>query len=243
MTYPSVGINVIVRFMIPVRGLSYESLTALTSESVAHKDMATFLEVSEYPQSEKLLYEFLWSEQNVRYNYIMKTREDYYVRIEELLHDVRRIKKHRNVYWGYFEAQKGPGHSGKHPEPEWFLCDQFVRYAHSGGYIISRDLVRRVIGQAEYLQLYNNEDVGLAIWLSPYSDVEWRHDTRFDTEIGNSRGCQNSFVVFPTENALEMVAKHKRLLDVGEICEKEFELTPAYSFNFDVAPAKCCSPL
>ncbi len=243
MKYPSIEVNVAVLFTITEKGQPLEVVTELSVESAKYQDMVVYRGVSDCPESERLLYQLLWSEQNVQYKHILRTRDNFYVRVEELLHDVRRITKNTSVYWGYFDGRQRPGQSTKLPEPEWFLCNTFVRFAHSGGYIISRQLVRRLLGQAEYLQLYNNEDVALSIWLSPYSDVEWRHDPRFDTEEGRPRGCRNDYLVFPVNSTLALVKVHKRALESGRLCETEYEQIQSYYYNFESPVDQCCSPI
>lgn len=242
MTYPSVGVSVAVLFTITEKDLPLDEVAALSHESAQHRDMVVFRGVADHPESERLLYQLLWAEQNVQYKHILRTQDSFYVRLEELLHDVRRIQRNRNVYWGYFDGHRQPG-KGKLPEPEWFLCNSFVRFAHSGGYVISSELVERILSQAEYLQMYNNEDVALSLWLSPYNDVEWKHDPRFDTEIGKSRGCKNNYLISPANSSIAMVELHRRVLESGKLCVTELEHIQSYSFDFELPVDYCCSPI
>lgn len=232
--------SVLVRFVIPGKGLPEETVKQLTEESATFKDLIVFLDAKELPQSEKLLYEFAWAEQAINYLYLMKTSEHFYVRTKELVEELRKIQSNTMVYWGYFEGRRKPTDEGKHPEPDWFLCDTFIRYAHVGGYIVSRPVVKRLLSVAEYLQLYNNEDVAIGTWLSPYKDITWKHDVLFDTEIGVSRGCKNSFVVFPTNGSRDMASRHQRLTETGRHCLGP-ETESGYEYNFNQLPAKCCS--
>ena len=243
MSYPSAGVNVAVLFTVAEKNLKLEALKELSEESAMYQDMVVFRGVSAHPEGEKLLYQLLWAEQNMHYTNLLKTKDSFYVRLEELLHDVRRLKTNSKVYWGYFEGHTQPRGGSKYPEPEWFLCNKFVRYAHSGGYVLSHALVKRLLEQAEYLHLYNNEDVALSTWLSPYSDVYLKHDIRFDTEVGNSRGCNNNLLVFPVENSLLMVEQHRRLLASGKVCETEVEHMESHDFDFNVPVDKCCTLL
>ena len=234
--------RVLVRFAVAGKRLRKSTLKWLAKESATYQDLIVFLDAEEFPQSEKLLFEFFWAEQAVDYLYLMKTREQFYVRTNELLGKLKKMKENTTVYWGYFEGKKSPLDGGKHPEPDWFLCDTFIRYAHAGGYIISRQLVRRLLSLAEYLQLYNNEDVAVGTWLSPFNDIHWKHDVQFNTEVGVSRGCKNDFIVFPTRDNLDMKTKHKQLMETGQYC-KETETAWGYEYNFNVLPAQCCRPV
>ena len=137
--------------------------------------------------------ELVWAMRARTFSYLLKTRDCMYVRLEPLMKEVVQnlLETHANAYLGYFQGKEKPKqrHSTKLAEPDWYLCDSFIRFAHSGGYILSRKLVDRLHFQVAILYPYNNEDVSLGTWLSPYDDVSWTHSIRFDTEIGRSRGC------------------------------------------------------
>lgn len=83
----------------------------------------------------------------------------------------------------------------------------------------------------------------MATWLSPFGDVEWKHDVRFDTDPGQSRGCQNSFIIFPTNNHGDMIQRHQRLAESGRVCRKEHFILHSHSYDFTVLPAQCCHEL
>ena len=170
----------------------------------------------------------------------------FYVRLEDIVDELHgTFPPQSNLYWGYFEGSRGARHRwrGKHPEPDWFLCDRFIRFAHSGGYIISQALAQRLVRAADYLQLYANEDIAMATWLSPFRDVTWQHDVRFDTDPGQSRGCQDSFLIFPVDSPRDMLGRHQRLVDSGRVCRKEHHLIRPHAFDFSVPPSKCCHEL
>ena len=229
-------------FVIPARSASANLMDKITEESIDHEDMVMFLDGPVLPESEMLLLEFQWAKRTMQFSYFMKMRDSMYVRMEALVNNVLHKLKETdsNAYLGYFQAQQSPREKGtsKHPEPDWFLCDDFIRFAHSGGYILSAKLVDRLSAQATVLYPYNNEDVALGTWLSPYNDIDWVHDIRFDTELGKKRGCRNDWIVFPSS---DMVIQHKRLLTGGGVCLVEYEDIETYTFNFDTYPSKCCN--
>ena len=170
----------------------------------------------------------------------------YYVRLDEILHSLQpHDPATSSLYWGYFEANRHAKQrwTGKHWEPDWFLCSKFIRFAHSGGYVISQTLVQRLVRSAHYLQLYMNEDIAVATWLSPFGDVTWKHDVRFDTDPGQSRGCQNTFLVFPVNSYGDMIVRHQRLRDSHKVCRKEHFLLRPHTFDFSVVPSQCCHSL
>lgn len=233
-----------VLFVMPAHDATPNELEIARKESKAHRDMVIFLASPVVPESEALMMELVWSMRSRKFAYLMKTRDSMYIRIDALMKDVIKdlLKTSSNAYLGYFEGQQNPKDrmSTKLFEPEWHLCDKFIRFAHSGGYILSRKLVDRLHSQVSVLYPFNNEDVALGTWLSPYDDVNWTHSIQFDTEIGKSRGCRNNLIVFP---CTDMVSQHDRLLGDGAVCLKEHETIQTYRYNFNTFPSKCCSPV
>lgn len=197
-----VSSSVEILFVVPARGMASNDLESLKQESITYQDVVVFLDSPTVPESEALLLELVWSSLNRNFSYLMKTRDSMYVRVDVLMRDVvQKLQDTKsNAYLGYFQGKETPRNkkSTKHTEQEWFLCDYFVRFAHSGGYILSEELVHRLSSVATVLFPYNNEDVALGTWLSPYNDVNWTHSIYFDTELGKSRGCRNDLIVFPS---------------------------------------------
>ncbi len=235
--------KILVRFTIPGLGLSSALKKSLDEESAKYKDVVVLTDSSSKPESELLLFEWIWATQKYKFKYIMKTRDNMYIRVDELnkrvLQDV--IARKLNSFLGYFEGNKDPKTNDRLPEPDWFLCDHFIRYAHSGGYILSRMLVERLLSQANFLHPYNNEDVALGTWFSPFKDIDFGHNVYFDTEIGKPRGCNNKLIVFQPSDNEEMYAVAKRLKTGGNCCSDEFSNIRPYHYNFFVLPSKCCT--
>ena len=236
--------KILVRFTIPGLGVSSSQLNNLNQESTKFKDMAVLTESSDQPESETLLFEMIWSTQKHKYQYLMKTTDSMYIRISKLNSQVLQelVSKQLNAYLGYFEGNGDPKKNDRRPEPDWFLCDHFIRYAHSGGYILSRVLVDRLLAQAKFLHPYNNQDIAVGTWLSPFKDIDLVHNIYFDTEIGKPRGCNNDLIVFQPANE-EVSVVHKRLAATGHCCETEFHNIRPYSYDFFKLPSKCCTEL
>ena len=238
--------DIVIFFSVPAKDLPTEGLASLREESRIHKDMVIFPQSRSLPESELLLFEWVWSVKMYDFHYLLKVRDSMYVNVRVLMTDVVHNLKEKgsNAYLGYFEGNKDPRDTGKPKEPDWFLCDRYIRYAHSGGYILSEVLVKRLLRQAKYLHPYNNEDVALGTWLSPFNDIDLIHDTRFDTEIGHPRGCKNGNLIFQTDNnADNMIAVHHKFLQRGRYCDAEVDNIPTYRYDFDTLPSQCCTPI
>lgn len=231
-----------VLFVIPAQGATPILLEAMNHESSTHSDMVIFLSSPVTPESESLMLELLWSVRARKFAYLMKARDSMYVRLDILMRDVVQPLKatNSNAYLGYFQGKQNPADikSTKLSEPDWYLCDYFIRFAHSGGYILSSKLVERLSTLVHVLYPYNNEDVALGTWLSPYDDVSWTHSIQFDTEVGRSRGCWDNLIVFPST---DMTTQHTRLSNGEPVCKLEHEAIKTYQYNFNTAPSKCCT--
>ena len=236
--------NVEVVFVVPAQGKSTAAVDKLREECSINKDMVVFKTGPQLPESEFLLLQFAWASRAkmVNFHYMLKTRDFMYVNLPGLMTNlVPELKSRRsNSYLGYFRADLKTRMKDlrKHPEPNFVLCDRFIRFAHSTAYIISSELVHRIHSQSTYLFPYNNEDIALATWLSPFNDVDWQHDIRFNTELGHSRGCRNDWLVLQTSNLLE---QHRTLQESGKPCVKEWQDAKTYSFNFETPPSNCCT--
>lgn len=234
------GVEVV--FVVPAVVITSSKLEAIKQESKTNRDMVVFLDGPVVPESEGLLMGMAWATHSRKFLYLMSTRDSMYIRLDVLKKSIidQLIANHANVYFGYFEGKQSPvdAQSTKLPEPDWFLCDTYIRFAHSGGYILSSKLVHRLHSQSSVLFPYNNEDVAVGAWLSPYDDIDWMHNTTFDTEIGLSRGCRNNWVVVP---ALDMASMHARVSSGGTLCLMEHEAIPTYTYNFYTSPSQCCS--
>jgi len=236
--------NVEVVFVVPAQGKPAVVVAKLTEECSTNKDMVVFKTGPKHPESEFLLLQFAWASQvkMANFQYMLKTRDFMYVNLPGLMTKlIPELKnKHSNSYLGYFRADLRTRNKElkKHVEPNFVLCDKFIRFAHSAGYILSSELVRRLHSQSSYLYPYNNEDIALATWLSPFNDVDWQHDIRFDTELDHSRGCRNNWLVLQASNLVKL---HHTLSKSGELCAHEWEGAKTYTFNFDTPPSNCCT--
>ena len=80
-------------------------------------------------------------------------------------------------------------------------------------YIISSNLVHRITINKGDLQLYNNEDVSVAVWLSPYKTERKLNIMSVSTYLyGASRGCSNKHLLTGKQNIADIRSKHQLLL-------------------------------
>nr|CAB3473051.1 unnamed protein product [Digitaria exilis] len=130
--------------------------------------------------------------------YIMKTDDDAFVRIDEVVSSLKKSNSHGLLY-GLISFQSSP-HRDK--DSKWFISraewpfEMYPPWAHGPGYIISRDIAKYVVkGHQELsLQLFKLEDVAMGIWIQQYKNsgqqVNIVTDDRFYSE-----GCDADYVL------------------------------------------------
>ncbi|XP_062209737.1 hydroxyproline O-galactosyltransferase GALT3-like isoform X2 [Phragmites australis] len=130
--------------------------------------------------------------------YIMKTDDDAFVRIDEVISSLKKSNSDGLLY-GLISFQSSP-HRDK--DSKWFISrkewpfDMYPPWAHGPGYIISRDIAKFVVrGHQELtLQLFKLEDVAMGIWIQQYKQsgqqVNIVTDDRFYSE-----GCDADYVL------------------------------------------------
>ncbi|VAH01580.1 unnamed protein product [Triticum turgidum subsp. durum] len=130
--------------------------------------------------------------------YIMKTDDDAFVRIDEVISSLKKANPHGLLY-GLMSFQSSP-HRDK--DSKWFISpkewplETYPPWAHGPGYIISRDVAKFVVQghQERTLQLFRLEDVAMGIWIQRYKDsgqqVNYANDERFYNE-----GCDSDYIL------------------------------------------------
>uniref|UniRef100_A0A0D3EN99 Hexosyltransferase n=1 Tax=Oryza barthii TaxID=65489 RepID=A0A0D3EN99_9ORYZ len=130
--------------------------------------------------------------------YIMKTDDDAFVRIDEVISSLKKSDPHGLLY-GLISFQSSP-HRNK--DSKWFISpkewpvEAYPPWAHGPGYIVSRDIAKFIVHghQERTLQLFKLEDVAMGIWIQQYKNsgqkVNYVNDDRFYSE-----GCDSDYVL------------------------------------------------
>ena len=226
-------------FVVGSKGLTEEVRQNIIDENSVHHDVLILDSTPESYTSltEKVLTAINWLHSNYKFDFLLKCDDDSFVRILPLLEELQK-QPQKLLYWGFFKGGSTVFQKGKWKDSEWFLCDTYLPYALGGGYILSSDLVEFLARNAPLLQHYKSEDVSVGVWLSSLK-IHRVHDVRFDTEF-KSRGCYNDYLITHKQDANEMRAKHKNLIQTGKMCPAELRVRYSYNYNWTVPPSKCC---
>ncbi|RLM91183.1 putative beta-1,3-galactosyltransferase 16 [Panicum miliaceum] len=128
----------------------------------------------------------------------MKTDDDAFVRIDEVISSLKKSNSHGLLY-GLISFQSSP-HRDK--DSKWFISrkewpfDMYPPWAHGPGYIISRDIAKFVVlGHQELtLQLFKLEDVAMGIWIQQYKSSGQQVNIVTDDQF-YSEGCESDYVL------------------------------------------------
>ena len=238
--YHSGMLKVTSRFLIGTNTLLKEKIGNLTVEQNQFGDLLLLpdLKDSYSNLSRKVLRGLEWAYKTETFDFLVKTDDDSYVRIDQVAKNLQQMNCNERLYWGFFMGHAHPEPTGKWAEHNWFNCPHYLPYAMGGGYVISSRVVSMMMRFSHRLKLYNNEDVTVGSWLAPLNLVR-QHDIRFDVE-SLSHGCNNHYIITHKERIRSLYEKYTSLLKSGKICEVEKEIRPSYIYNWTAPPLECC---
>lgn len=238
--YSNLSHAVLPKFIIGGHGIPESDLQSLQAEQQIHGDILLFADLEDHYDflTKKVLYSFLWADNQISFSYLLKCDDDTFVRLDKVSEELATRTSEKSLYWGFFLGNAWIKKTGKWAEKNWFLCDHYLPYAVGGGYILSSDLIHRLAVNADGLQMYYNEDISLAVWLSPF-EIERKHDTRFNTETP-SRGCKNAHIISHQQSAQDMRSKYSNLREHGVQCLRETTKYSGFEYNWNVLPSQCC---
>ena len=228
-------------FVIPAKNIPLAVMEALLNESATHNDVIIFKDLDQStPGSIQLLSYLHWSHRLYKFKYLLRTHAHFYIKVEKLTEKLMGVASEA-LYMGYFVGNKN---IDTEKDPSWFLCPTYVPHAHSGAYVLSTAIVERVLKHYLYLNYYANEGASLGLWLSPYSDVDMRHDVDFDSQLTQTRGCSHSFVTQFIARAEDMSVLHTHHIEGTDFCQNTFEKqTGYYYYNWSSLPRDCCKSI
>ncbi|KAK9288222.1 hypothetical protein L1049_016671 [Liquidambar formosana] len=130
--------------------------------------------------------------------YIMKTDDDAFVRIDEVLSSLKG-KASNGLLYGLISFESEP-HRDK--DSKWYISAEewphasYPPWAHGPGYIISRDIAKFIVHghQERDLKLFKLEDVAMGIWIEQFKksgqEVHYINDERF-----RNAGCESGYIL------------------------------------------------
>ena len=208
--------GVLVKFSIGISGLSKQVLRNLTNEQENFNDILLLHNMydSYSNLTKKVLNSFVYVNNNYNFSYILKTDDDTFIALDTIVGELEKRKSNESYYWGFISSRGKVQTHGKYAEHKWFLSNNYLPYALGLGYILSSDLIRYITVTRDRLMLYNNEDVSVGTWISPYKVVR-RHDRRF---IFNNYPCDRRGIVVNPISTSKMYEIYRIYTSNGTVC-------------------------
>ncbi|CAA7036244.1 unnamed protein product [Microthlaspi erraticum] len=141
--------------------------------------------------------------------FIMKTDDDAFVRVDEVLLSLSMINNTRGLIYGLINSDSQPI---RNPESKWYISyqewpeEKYPPWAHGPGYIVSRDIAESVakLFKEGNLKMFKLEDVAMGIWIADLEkrglvEPHYENDGRIISD-----GCKDGYVVAHYQSPAEM---------------------------------------
>lgn len=131
--------------------------------------------------------------------YIMKTDDDTFVRVDEVLLALNETKTTKGLLYGLISFVSEPH---RNEESKWYISKKewaqevYPPWAHGPGYVISEDIAKFVVeGHRENkLTLFKLEDVAMGIWVEEYKKSGHKVYYVNNNQFFNN-GCEPDYVI------------------------------------------------
>ncbi|VFQ72349.1 unnamed protein product [Cuscuta campestris] len=151
----------------------------------------------------------------VQAKFVMKTDDDAFVRVDEVLTSLQGIGVTRGLLYGLINSDS---HPHRDPDSKWYISveewpdDAYPPWAHGPGYVVSSDIAKSVskMHRKGRLKMFKLEDVAMGIWIAELKrkglDVRYEKDERIFNE-----GCKDGYVVAHYQDPREMLCLWQKL--------------------------------
>lgn len=251
------NVEILHYFAIGTENLPVIESNKLTREHAKHNDLLLLNDLTDsYGNLTLKLLKTIESVSNIEsFEYLLKTDDDTYVKIDYLLEDLyhydKTIKRTQStvnnvkpeLYWGYFNGRATVKNRGKWEELNFNLCERYLPYALGGGYVLSKNLVHFIAQNHRTLSRYVSEDISMGVWLSSLRNVYKKHDPRFDTAY-MPRKCQNYHIVLHKRTPTNMRDVYRGFLCTFKAANAtNIRRPPEYFYNWSNSQSHCCDTL
>lgn len=141
--------------------------------------------------------------------YVMKTDDDAFVRVDEVLSSLSRLNATRGLLYGRINSDSQPHRS---VESKWYISpeewpeEKYPPWAHGPGYVVSFDIAKALSRQHRKgrLKMFKLEDVAMGIWIDNLRkkglEIRYAMEERVYTD-----GCEAGYVVAHYQQPREML--------------------------------------
>ncbi|KAM7487440.1 hypothetical protein LguiB_024924 [Lonicera macranthoides] len=147
--------------------------------------------------------------------FVMKTDDDAFVRIDEVLASLNGNNVSRGLLYGLINSDSRPH---RNPDSKWYISpeewpeDTYPPWAHGPGYVVSSDIAKAIYRRHKKgrLKMFKLEDVAMGIWIADIKkkglEVKYIKEERVYNE-----GCKDGYVVAHYQGPREMLCLWQKL--------------------------------
>lgn len=159
----------------------------------------------------------IFGTEEVSAKYVMKTDDDAFVRVDEVLASVNRANVTNGLLYGLINSDARPH---RNSDSKWYISPEewpeptYPPWAHGPGYVVSHDIAKAISTSYKEgrLKMFKLEDVAMGIWIAKMSkeglQVSYRNEERVYNE-----GCKDGYVVAHYQNPRQMLCLWQKLQD------------------------------
>ncbi|GAA0152719.1 glycosyltransferase [Lithospermum erythrorhizon] len=147
--------------------------------------------------------------------FVMKTDDDAFVRVDEILTSLKSVNVTRGLLYGLINSDS---HPHRDPDSKWYISPEewseetYPPWAHGPGYVVSSDIAKAIYKNHKkgHLKMFKLEDVAMGIWIADMKkkglEVRYEKDERIFNE-----GCKDGYVVAHYQSPREMLCLWQKL--------------------------------
>ncbi|XVF03326.1 hypothetical protein REPUB_Repub04eG0251600 [Reevesia pubescens] len=147
--------------------------------------------------------------------FVMKTDDDAFVRVDEVMASLSRINVTHGLLYGLINSDSQPH---RNTDSKWFISpeewseEKYPPWAHGPGYVVSHDVAKAVYKRFNegLLKMFKLEDVAMGIWIADMKkeglEVRYEKEERIFNE-----GCKDGYVIAHYQGPREMMCLWQKL--------------------------------
>ncbi|XP_048229647.1 beta-1,3-galactosyltransferase GALT1 [Ricinus communis] len=150
---------------------------------------------------------------------VMKTDDDAFVRVDEVLSSLKRTTVSHGLLYGLINYNAQPH---RNPFSKWYISLEewpesfYPPWAHGPGYVVSHDIAKAVYNRHKMgrLKMFKLEDVAMGMWIAEINkglQVMYVNEDRVYTE-----GCKDGYIVAHYQSPREMLCLWQNLQEGNE---------------------------
>lgn len=157
----------------------------------------------------------IYGTQVVSAKYIMKTDDDAFVRVDEVIASLNGLNVTRGVLYGLINSSSRPhrSHDSKwYISPEEWPAEAYPPWAHGPGYVVSSDIATTIYERHKRgrLKMFRLEDVAMGIWIADMKKKGLKVTYVKEKRIFNV-GCEDGYVIAHYQAPRELLCLWQKL--------------------------------